>query len=260
MNKARKLVSKQKRRFTEDGFDLDLSYIGESRLIAMGFPSESIESAYRNPYKEVKRFLETKHNGHYMVYNLCSEKDRQYSPAKFNDMVACYPFEDHNPPPFGMIEEFCENVYEFLSKDKTNVAAIHCKAGKGRTGTMIICHLLYIKFYTHPQEAQEFYAAMRTFNQKGLTIPSQIRYVNYFGQTVGKKVKPVLDYPAPTMFLKKISISPLPKGVNLKATKFKLDCNRKTIYQFKGEVEVVKKKKKNIKKRKKNQKKTNNKT
>ena len=141
---------------------------------------------------------------------------------------------------------------KFLDEDKTNVAAIHCKvyrifppecffflktiskikqAGKGRTGTMIICQLLYTKFYVYPQQAQDFYAAMRTFNQKGLTIPSQIRYVNYFGQTVGKtvnsisfyklpfsfkkkkknQVKPILHYPAPTLFLKKIVLSPLPK-------------------------------------------------
>lgn len=38
----RHVVSKKKKRFEEDGFDLDLSYITE-RIIAMGFPSQGME-------------------------------------------------------------------------------------------------------------------------------------------------------------------------------------------------------------------------
>jgi len=77
-------------------------------VIAMGFPSESVEAAYRNPYKEAYRFLESFHKDHYKVYNLCSE--RGYDPAKFHNRVSCYPFDDHNAPPFEMIERFCVDV------------------------------------------------------------------------------------------------------------------------------------------------------
>ena len=38
---ARHLVSKQKRRFQQDGFDLDLSYITET-IIAMGIPEDGL--------------------------------------------------------------------------------------------------------------------------------------------------------------------------------------------------------------------------
>ena len=44
MNRVRGLVSKKKKRFQGDGFDLDLSFI-TPRIIAMGFPSTGYEAA-----------------------------------------------------------------------------------------------------------------------------------------------------------------------------------------------------------------------
>jgi len=44
-------------------------------------------------------------------------------------------------------------VDRFLEEDEQNVVVIHCIAGKGRTGTVIACYLLYKSFYTAPEEA-----------------------------------------------------------------------------------------------------------
>ena len=72
-------VSKKKKRFTEDGFDLDLFYI-TPRIIAMGFPSTGQEALYRNPMPEVQRFFNSRHPKH-KIYNLCSE--RSYDASEF---------------------------------------------------------------------------------------------------------------------------------------------------------------------------------
>ena len=68
-NPIRALVSKRKKRFEWDGYDLDLAYITDN-IIAMGFPSDKLEAIYRNSMKEVERFLRERHAGHYRVYNL----------------------------------------------------------------------------------------------------------------------------------------------------------------------------------------------
>jgi phosphatidylinositol-3,4,5-trisphosphate 3-phosphatase/dual-specificity protein phosphatase PTEN len=175
----RKAVSKKKKRFQKDGFDLDLSYI-TPKIIAMGFPSVGREGMYRNPMNEVQRFFEERHAGRYRIYNLCSE--RAYDPADFLGRVARYPFDDHNPCPLHVIAAFCEDVDSWLTAHPDNVAAIHCKAGKGRTGLVISTYLMHCGFKASAEQALKFFGVARTANAKGVTIPSQMRYVHYYEQ------------------------------------------------------------------------------
>ena len=65
----KQLVSKNKRRFQEDGFDLELSYLMDN-VLAMGYLSESMESWYIKSLEDVKRFMEEQNKDHYKVYNL----------------------------------------------------------------------------------------------------------------------------------------------------------------------------------------------
>jgi phosphatidylinositol-3,4,5-trisphosphate 3-phosphatase/dual-specificity protein phosphatase PTEN len=78
------------------------------------------------------------------------------------------------------MEIFCADVATYLNEDPANVVAIHCKAGKGRTGLMICVFLIYAGVWTDAQQALSYYGFARTENQKGVTIASQIRYVYYF--------------------------------------------------------------------------------
>ena len=83
----KKLNSREKRRYVQDGFDLDLAYITD-KIIAMGYPSTGVESIYRNSMKDVQNFLRTKHKGHHKVYNLCTE--RYYKEDAFDNVNKNY--------------------------------------------------------------------------------------------------------------------------------------------------------------------------
>jgi len=49
------------------------------------------------------------------------------------------------------------------------VVIIHCLAGKGRTGTVICCYLLYCGRFKRPDQALDFYMKKRFRKGGGVT-------------------------------------------------------------------------------------------
>ncbi|KAM4859958.1 phosphatidylinositol 3,4,5-trisphosphate 3-phosphatase TPTE2-like [Thomomys bottae] len=203
---ARRMVSGNKRRYSKDGFDLDLTYV-TARIIAMSFPSSGRRSFYRNPIEEVARFLDTKHFGHYFVYNLCREQS--YNPMYFHDRVSRIKIDDHNVPSLREMILLARDAADWLAKDPQNVIAVHCKGGKGRTGTMICACLLANGMFSTAKESLYYFGVRRTDKSKskkfqGVETPSQSRYVRYF-----ETVKNVFHWSLPpekTLKIKKIVI------------------------------------------------------
>lgn len=82
----RTMVSQNRRRYQQDGFNLDLTCMYSDhrfqrvnepsnsditdRIIAMGYPADTTEALYRNSMSHIVKFLEHYHPGHYKVFNL----------------------------------------------------------------------------------------------------------------------------------------------------------------------------------------------
>ena len=176
----KEIVSEGRIRMHRRNYDLDLVYITR-RIIAMGYPATGCESFYRNSFADVKQFLTEEHGNKYKVYNLCMEKNRIYKKTAFGGpKVSLFPFQDHQSCPVKLMLEFCIDVCIFLLKDDENVVAIHCKAGKGRTGTMICAYLLFTGVALNSVNAFEMYGTRRSKEKRGVTVPSQRRYIQHF--------------------------------------------------------------------------------
>lgn len=177
MDYLRKAVTGLKTsRFQEQGFDLDLTYVTD-RIIAMSFPGSGFETIYRNALKDVAKMLQKRHGSHYLVLNLSGNP---YDYKKFQGEVREYPWEDHHSPPIPLLFEACKCIHAFLRADPRNVVVVHCMAGKGRTGTVIVSYMLYCGRFETSEQALEYYKKKRFESGGGVTQPSQLRAVRYF--------------------------------------------------------------------------------
>eukprot|EP01132_Coremiostelium_polycephalum_P004056 gene4056-5078_t len=201
---VRKTISADKTRFEEGSYDLDLTYICE-RVIAMSFPADGMESAYRNSIYDVSQMLNEHHKDHYRIFNL---SERKYDYTMFGGNVHDWcGFPDHHAPPLGLLFKIVISIYNWLEKDPLNVAIVHCLAGKGRTGTIISCLLLYGGLFDNADDAMRYFAVKRSNNNYGITGPSQIRYTQYFSDIYFGGKDP---YKGP-IFLKSITMNTIPK-------------------------------------------------
>jgi len=180
---ARQMISQNKRRYQQDGYDLDLTYVTK-RVIATSFPSTGLTAMYRNPIEKVAKFLNDKHPRKYRIYNLCSE--RTYETHHFTGCtVERFMIDDHNVPTLQDMLRFAQSVKEWLNADPENVIVVHCKGGKGRTGTMICVWLVEAGVFSTATQSLDYFGNRRTDTNvskkfQGVETPSQSRYVGYY--------------------------------------------------------------------------------
>ncbi|KAJ7512033.1 hypothetical protein B0H11DRAFT_2151772 [Mycena galericulata] len=139
----RRLVSGNKARF-KDGklnLELDLIYLTD-RVIIMGYPADGLESFYRNNREDAKKFLEHRHGKNFWVFNFCPMRENSYPASFFDGRVSRYPFPDHHAPPLAIMPLAAREMADWLDGSPERVIVLHCKAGKGRSGTLACTYLL----------------------------------------------------------------------------------------------------------------------
>lgn len=183
---------------------LDLIYVSEN-LIGMAFPYDPKQPGHAqggNDINAVSNFLNKRHQGHYMVWNVSEEP---YNYALFSDQVLEYKFPGHPAPPLGLLFKICTSVESWLDADEANIAVIHCLTGKGRTAALMACILTWIGEFSSPLEALQYVAERKSISVDFLTIPSQRRYVQYFSNMLDG-VKPRSE----PLLLRRVIINSIP--------------------------------------------------
>ena len=120
---------------------------------------------FRNPMNEVSRFMKTKHPGHYYVWNLCAE--RGYESHWFEQRCGRLLVDDHNVPKLKELVDWADQVKVYTAESKENVLVVHCKGGKGRTGTCIATWMLATDFLKTADLALRHFGERRTDDRKG---------------------------------------------------------------------------------------------
>ncbi|KAH3668768.1 hypothetical protein OGAPHI_002523 [Ogataea philodendri] len=164
------------------GRKLDVSYILPN-LAACSGPSDAVAQVCKNNISDLVEALNRNHGkGNWLLVNLRGEKIG-YDPATVTEHGGRYlhrPLVDHNAMPFLDLLNVVADVEKYLMESPVHVVVIHCKYGKGRTGSVVVAYLMF-KFHMSFDEANKVFRERRGLFRAEVTIWSQIRYLDYFG-------------------------------------------------------------------------------
>lgn len=175
----RQIVAGPRARHPEAG--LDLCYVTDNIIATSGPGATYPQVAYRNPLKDLVKFLDSKHKDQWAIWEFRAE-GTGYPDSEVYNRVHHYPWPDHHPPPFSLVPLIMASMRNWLKEKEVEgrVVVVHCKAGKGRSGTMSCSYLI-------SEEGWEPEAAMQRFTERrmrpgfgvGISIPSQRRWITY---------------------------------------------------------------------------------
>ncbi|KAI9868785.1 MAG: Telomerase protein component 1 [Trichoglossum hirsutum] len=152
-------------------------------VIATSGPSSTYpQRAYRNPLDLLVKFLDDKHTENWAIWEFRAE-GTGYPDEEVYGRIWHYPWPDHHPPPFALVPNMMASMRNWLIENDERVVVVHCKAGKGRSGTAT-CSYLISECGWAPADALARFTErrMRPGFGRGVSIPSQLRWIEYVHQ------------------------------------------------------------------------------
>uniref|UniRef100_A0A7N4NJD0 Cyclin-G-associated kinase n=1 Tax=Sarcophilus harrisii TaxID=9305 RepID=A0A7N4NJD0_SARHA len=180
--------------------DLDISYI-TSRIAVMSFPAEGVESALKNNIEDVRLFLDSKHPGHYAVYNL---SPRTYRPSRFHNRVSECGWPARRAPNLQNLYNICKNMHLWLKQDHKNVCIVHCIDGRAASAVVVCSFLCFCRLFTTAEAAVYMFSMKRC--PPGIW-PSHKRYIEYMCDMMAEE--PIIPHSKPIL-IKAVVMTPVP--------------------------------------------------
>lgn len=186
----RAVVSTPKQIFQDKDGWLDLSYITPRLIVAAGPTDNLVSSLFRSPLHRLVAHLDLNYSEgeikYWHVWNLRGEEKGYQVDEDDLEHWSFRPFPDHQPPSMLLLQKVAEEISTFLASNPRHVALIHCKEGKGRSGTICSAFLMFeakrrgsvmlatdaVRFFTRNR--------MRRFFGSGVSTMCQIRYLKYW--------------------------------------------------------------------------------
>uniref|UniRef100_A0AAX7V271 Cyclin-G-associated kinase n=1 Tax=Astatotilapia calliptera TaxID=8154 RepID=A0AAX7V271_ASTCA len=180
--------------------DLDISYI-TSRIAVMSFPAEGVESAIKNNIEDVRLFLDSRHAGHYAVYNLSK---RSYRPSRFHNRVSECNWQLRRAPNLRSLYSVCKNMHLWLKQDQRNICVVHCLDGRAASAVAVCSFLCFCRLFTTAEAAVYMFSMKRC--PPGIA-PSHKRYIEYMCDMMAEE--PIIPHSKPVV-IRSIIMTPVP--------------------------------------------------
>ncbi|XP_035165423.1 cyclin-G-associated kinase isoform X2 [Oxyura jamaicensis] len=180
--------------------DLDISYI-TSRIAVMSFPAEGVESAIKNNIEDVRLYLDSKHPGHYAVYNL---SPRTYRPSRFHNRVSECGWPARRAPNLHNLYSICKNMHLWLKQDQKNVCIVHCLDGRAASAVVVCSFLCFCRLFTTAEAAVYMFGMKRC--PPGIW-PSHKRYIEYMCDMMAEE--PIIPHSKPIL-IRSVIMTPVP--------------------------------------------------